>query len=419
MKKILTFMILLHFFGCAKSQDLLIRNAKIINVEDGTISENSSILISNGIITKISTDNIDSLNVTYRLINADGKYVIPGLIDGHVHTTSLPESQSINALQKTLRGGVTSIRDMGGDGILIKEWQMHQEELKIPTILSTSILAGSSWMNHDFRAKASAHGEAVGTSPWLKSVDKLEDIDIAVEMAKSYPVNGLKVYADISEDLLIAIVEEAKRRNIPVYSHATIYPTGPKEVVSAGVDVISHVERILTVLDSSIAPNYASDRTKNKVYTIDQLNDPRIEEILRIMSEKEIALDATLLISKIRGNQLGTTKTILPTVYGLTKKAYLTGVPIIAGTDQMINPSLEHPNLHEELRLLVEECELNPLEAIQSATIIPAKYFRLANLGQVKKGYVADLILLDMNPLEDIKNTTTVYKVIKHGKIID
>lgn len=410
---------LVLFFACAKGQDLVIQNAKIIDVENGTILEKSSILISNGNIAQISKEKIEAPNGEYYVISANGMYVLPGLIDGHVHTTSFPQSQSIDALQKTLRGGVTSVRDMGGDGILIKEWQTHQEELRIPTILSTSILAGSSWMNHDFRATASAHGETVGTSPWLKSVDNIEDIDIAVEMAKSYPVNGLKIYADVPEDLLISIVEKAKEISLPVYSHATIYPAGPKEVVSAGIDVISHVERILTVLDSSIAPSYATDRHKSKVYGLDQIQDPRIEDILKKMSEKEIALDATLLISKIRANQLGTTETILPTIYGLTKKANQMGVPIITGTDQMISPIQEYPNLHEELRLLVEECELSSLEAIQAATIIPAKYFRLGKVGQIKEGYIADMILLEMNPLEDINYSKTINKVIKHGKIID
>lgn len=400
------------------AQNLLIKNAKIIDVENGTISANSSILITNGTIVQISKNKIKAPSSDYKTINAKGYYVLPGLIDGHVHTTALPEDQSINALQKTLRGGVTAVRDMGGDGVRIKEWQTHRAELNIPTILSTCILAGSSWMNHDFRAKASAHGEALGTSPWLKSIDQFEDVDIAVEMAKAYPVNGLKIYADVPEDLLISIIETAKQKNLPVYSHATIYPTGPNEVVAAGVDVISHVERLLTVLDSAIAPSYAVDRNKSKTYSMDQLQDPRVEEVLKKMSEKEIALDATLLISKIRANQLGTSETMLPTVYALTQKANQMGVPMIAGTDQMISPDEECPNLHEELRLLVEECEFSPLEAVQAATIIPAKYFRLTKVGQVKEGYVADLILLEKNPLEDINYSKTINKVIKHGKVI-
>ena len=419
MKRIISIVVLLLFCGSAISQNLLIQNAKIINVEDGTVSKNVSVLITNGNIIEISKTRLKAPSSGYEVINAKGKYLLPGLFDSHVHTTALPESQSIDAMQKTLRGGVTTVRDMGGNGVRIKEWQSHQVELSIPTILSTCVLAGSSWMNYDFRAKASAHGKPVGTSPWLKSIDKIEDVDIAIELAKAYPVNGLKVYADVPEDLLLAIVEAAKRKKLPVYSHATIYPTGPKEVVAAGVDVISHVERLLTVLDSAIAPNYAVDRNKSKIYTKDQLQDPRIEEVLKKMSENEIALDATLLISKIRSNQLGNSETILPTVYTLTQKANQMGVPIIAGTDQMISPQEEYPNLHEELRLLVEECALSPLEALQSATLIPAEYFRLEKVGQIKEGYMADLILLEFNPLEDINHTKTIIKVIKNGKIID
>ena len=120
-----------------------------------------------------------------------------------------------------------------------------------------------------------------------------------------------------------------------------------------------------------------------------------------------------------RAHQLNTTETTLPVIYALTKKANQMGVPIIAGTDQMYSPLEPYPNLHEELRLLVEECDLSPLEAIQAATIRPAQYFRLDNVGKVKEGYRADLILLEKNPCENINFSKTIIKVIKNGKIID
>ena len=102
--------------------------------------------------------------------------------------------------------------------------------------------------------------------------------------------------------------------------------------------------------------------------------------------------------------------------FSMTKQIHDAGIGIMAGTDCPIFFLTPGRSLHQELAMLVE-AGLSPLEAIETATVRPAEYFNLQdNLGLVKEGYLADLVLLDANPLEDINNTLKINAVIKAGK---
>ena len=94
-------------------------------------------------------------------------------------------------------------------------------------------------------------------------------------------------------------------------------------------------------------------------------------------------------------------------------------IPLMAGTDTPLGYLTPGFSLHYELELMVE-CGLSELESLATATLQPAKYFRMQDsLGLVKKDYIADLILLNENPLEDIANTKDIFAVIKDGNFID
>ena len=96
------------------------------------------------------------------------------------------------------------------------------------------------------------------------------------------------------------------------------------------------------------------------------------------------------------------------------------GVTILAGTDAgsvLVYPGF---SLHEELRLLVVEAKLTPAEALRSATIAPARYFGMEReLGSISAGKIADLLLLDADPLADIRNSTRIFAVVQGGRLLD
>jgi imidazolonepropionase-like amidohydrolase len=100
----------------------------------------------------------------------------------------------------------------------------------------------------------------------------------------------------------------------------------------------------------------------------------------------------------------------------LVKRFNDEGIGLLAGSDIACEGGIPGFTLHEELKHLVDS-GLSPLQALQTATINPAKYFDLKSTGQIKENFKADLILLEKNPLKSIKNTLSINKVFKNGKV--
>ncbi|OEK02889.1 hypothetical protein BFP97_15755 [Roseivirga sp. 4D4] len=421
MKRLLTVLLLLSVFACGQAQDingLIISNISIVDLEKGSVVPNQSVKISEGRITQID-DIGHQAEDDFPVIDGTGKYLIPGLMDCHVHTTAGPPNVLISQLEKALKDGVTMVRDMGGDAVMINEWQ-KDENLEIPTIYTSAIFAGKSWMNNDRRALMSAHRTTPGTTAWLRSIDSTEKIDQYLDEAKAFGLNGIKVYADLTAEKLNKITDKASERDMIVYAHATVYPATPIEVVTSGVVSVSHSERLLTVLDEKVAQTYHLDQNNNRNYIPEDLNSQPVINLIDAMKQNNVALDATLLVSKIRSEQIGDNQdSRLKTVYALTRKIYEAGIMVLAGTDYMIERESGATNLHDELILLVEKAGLSNLDALRAATINPAEVFKLDGYGQVAIGKIADLVLLNSNPLDKIANTKDVFLVIKNGKRLD
>ena len=161
---------------------------------------------------------------------------------------------------------------------MIKEWQKN-ESLKIPSIYTSAIFAGKSWIDNDRRSLISSHRFTPGTTAWLRSVDSAEMIDEYLDEAIDFGLDGIKVYADLTSEMLNLITEKAKEKELPVYAHATVYPATPTEVINSGVISVSHSERLLTVLDEEVAATYHSDQNNKRVYSIQALKDERVTRV--------------------------------------------------------------------------------------------------------------------------------------------
>lgn len=406
--------ILPSILSAQKAEGLIISNVSIVDVVSGELTPRQTIIIKGNRILSI-VDSSSDLTLDYPVIDGSEKYIIPGLIDSHVHTTAGPPSILKDLLVKTLSSGVTLVRDMGGDVVVMHEW-VEDEKLQIPSIFTSAIFAGKSWINNDRRALMSAHRTIPGTTAWLRAIDDSEKVEQYVDDVKNFGIDGIKVYADLTANQLKWICKLANAKGIPVYAHATVYPATPLEVVGSGVLSVSHSERLLTVLDDNVATTYHSDQDNDRIYTPPELNDDRIKTLLAQMKENNVALDATLLVSKIKSERSGAENdTRLSTIYDLTKMAYEAGVTVLAGTDFMISPQSNMANLHEELSLLVEKAKLSNIDALRAATINPSNVFQLEGYGHVAVGKIADLVLLNSSPLEDIKNTRDISLIIKDG----
>ncbi len=348
-----------------------------------------------------------------------GMTVIPGLIDAHVHLTT--GAGNTAQIEQTLRfgllGGVTSVRDMAGDDIVLAELakRFHAATEAGPRIYFSTLVAGPQFFN-DPRTKSSAHGGVAGEVAWMRAVDEHSDIPAIVAAGKATGATGLKIYADLPASIVDRLVAEAHRQGLRVWSHSAIFPAKPGEVVQAGVDVVSHS---VYLGDEGMNPPLASYELARRGLGIDYAATPvegdAIAHLLQLMKDKGTILDETLFVTN--AGKRGDDDPVWRWTIAVTRRAHQIGVRLAAGTDSFGNPTRDAaPNIHEEMRLLVEKCGLTPLEAIEAATEGAARAIGIEkSYGMVEAGKTADLVILRDDPSTDIAKTKNIAAVIKGG----
>ncbi|WP_421918825.1 amidohydrolase family protein [Marinifilum sp.] len=387
-----------------KSQKtVFVKDAFIINMHSNENPRKGSVLIKDGRITSVSYDLNTPIPIGVEVIDANGKYLMPGLVDAHVHVTTGSEKDfdklkkySKDLLQKMLMGGITSIRDVGGKGKLLKVLQEESSmfEIESPKIYYSAFFAGPSY----YEKRKEKNFDAC-----TQSVDASTNVQEAMAKAKKAGATGVKLYAAIDPELLSKLAKEARKQGLGIWGHATVMSAKPMDAVNAGMEVMSHAEMLkweqCPSLSMSMLDNY------KKYYGKFKFDFPELDALFERMKEKNIILDATCYHGSVNG---------LKEAAIFTKKAHQMGVKVSAGTDYLGDQEL--PYLHNELEILVDSCAFTPFEALRSATIIAAETFKKQNeIGTIEKGKIADLLLLNSNPLENISNTKDIHTVIKEG----
>jgi imidazolonepropionase-like amidohydrolase len=400
---------------------ILLKNVTVIDGLGNPPKQSSFILIQGGKITGIYQAFPKKLLKSIKEVDLTGKYLIPGLLDAHVHLSSAPPDMIDTIMKFAFQSGITGVRDMGGDGIVLKELSQKasNKNLPVPRIYFSSVFAGKSWMQNDGRAKSSAHGFEPGNQDWLKSIDSQINISEAVQNAKKFGCAGIKIYADLSYELVQAIVEEARKVKIKVWSHAAIFPIKPRDAVKAGVNVLSHSEYLLYEGADIVPQTYHTQRNvpypdSTKVFS------QALFDLFAEMKKKNVFLDATLYVTQVRERMSSSNPQSVKAAkwtYQLTGLANKNGVKVIAGTDLMGMPGRDSiSNIHVEMKLLVTNAGFSPLEAIRAATYYNALAWGIENeFGSIDVGKIADLIVLDADPSVNIDNTKKIAIVIKNG----
>ncbi|HEX7325076.1 MAG TPA: amidohydrolase family protein [Rhodanobacteraceae bacterium] len=359
----------------------------------------------------------------------DGKYVIPGLIDAHVHITDAePDIAHYQTfLHALLLGGVTGIRDMAGDDRLLQflAEQANSDAFASPDIFYVALMAGPSFFKEDARAQDASKGEPLGFAPWMQAITAKTDIPLAVAEAKGTGATGIKLYANLPAALVKAIIPEAHRQGLRVWAHATVFPAKPGDLVDAGVDTLSHSPYLVW----QAAPRVPNDYKMRALGDFEHVKPdaPPILALFDAMKKHGAVLDATLLVFKNEAERhpqrVGAG--IMPWSYAVTRLAHARGVLIDAGTDDAgfpygkDGPELDRmPSVHQEMALLVEHAGFTPLQAIRAATQVGAMALgQAAKMGTVTPGKLANLVVLDADPTHDIHNTTKIDFVVKHGQV--
>ncbi len=397
-------------------------NATIIDVKNKKLSPEQTIIIRNNKMDRIVSGTIrlpDSIIV----INLHGKYVIPGLIDSHVHLATDPSEIKRPAIEEVLSrmlySGITSVRDMAGDARTLAGLSRDAivGDINSPDIYYAALMAGPEFFT-DPRTASSTQGGIDGEMPYMRAITDSSDLRLIVAEAKGSGATGIKLYANLSGELVKKVVAEANKQNIIVWAHAALFPAKPTEVVDAGVNVISHAPMLSYEVYENKDSIPAFWKNKENPDNSDgfwnsEEKKLNLHRLFNLMKEKGTILDATLSTYKNLGQENPKYKWEVQIGYSIVRQAHKEGVKISAGTD-----TDQKSFVQEEIKLLVNQCGFTPIEAIIAATEISAEAIGISDThGTIETGKAADLLILEKNPVNDINNIDSVFMVIKSGRI--
>lgn len=344
-------------------------------------------------------------------VRIDGRFVIPGLVNSHVHLATQARPREAEAyLRRELYSGVTAVRDMAGDVRLLSELKREAAsgEIVSPDIYYASLMAGPSFFA-DPRTQQAAQGFAPGTAPWMLAVTRQTELKTAVAAARGTGATAIKIYANLDASLVKAITAEAHRQNLLVWAHAAVFPASPLDVANSGVDVMSHASYLAYQPTGQIPPSYeARGAIDPRTWHVDEPT----EMLFQRMKENGTILDATVDVAFRQPSP----KWPGALVARVTREAHQRGVLISAGTDDDANWRDPDSALLFEISLLVHEVGMGPAEALRSATQIGARTFGAQDsMGTIETGKLANFVVLGSNPLENIANLHDVVEVVKRG----
>jgi hypothetical protein len=366
------------------------------------------------------------------IVDGEGQFLIPGLIDAHVHLVHMSDRTRVKGeefLPMFLGAGVTSVRSTGDTLEPQKRIALYVDEhpeLCPRVYLASPLIDGDPPVHAD-----------IGLA-----VTKAEQVVQLVEECKQAGVTSIKIYVGTPREIGQLAIDEGHRRGLVVTGHLGRYAA--QDAVADGIDCLEHIWGVIDF----IVPR---GETRGNV----NLNNTQAVQLIAAIKEHNVAVDPTLVIFRnaiLLGDQpefnrhpdnarapermrvswerllmegrfspdlLEVRRQEFQKYLELTGVLYRAGVTILAGTDApepFVCPGF---SLHQELELLVES-GIPPGAAINCATINNARILKQDKLlGSVEAGKLADLVLLHDNPLQDIRNTRSIVKVIRGGRVLD
>jgi len=432
----------------AATADLAITRVNVVNVESGRVLPDHTVLIEGNQIVRVGRSEDMSVPTDSRVVDGRGKYLIPGLVDTHVHVGWDEESLRLFAL--LVVNGVTTVREASGTGrereLVALRDRIEKGELLAPRLYVSGTAS---------RRNVERYGAA--------------DLPALVRTLSELGVDGIKIINLTVEDAVSAI-REARRLGLSVYGHTHLlqhpdFPFGlksyAKEAIAAGLSGVMHAASLTPTTRVGEAPAFTAAPTPEEEMAqltawfawysqvlVDGwlgMSDADLDELVEAMVTADVWLEPTLVVDDVEahreryrdhpgesyvgitvedlfGSGLPTEEEVLSRRAALARmgefvhRFRVRGGLVLAGSDNAPIPGV---GLAEELSVLVE-AGLTAAEALQAATSSPARAFGRANrIGTVEAGKLADLVLLSADPLEDVRNTKRVEGVVMNGRWLD
>jgi imidazolonepropionase-like amidohydrolase len=441
--------------ACTPPADLAIHDVTVIDAVNG-VRTGQTVVVDGGRIVRVgpTADAVKALET----IDGEGRFLIPGLWDFHVHLT-YDEAFTEAMPGLFLSYGITSIRDTGGvlEKVLPVVQTLRAEGATAPRVFFSGPLLDGEHVVYDGQDRPAL---AIGNP----------DVETArrnVAMLADAGVDFLKIYEMVTPEVFAALVEEANARGLPMDGHVPLSmlarDAGPHvqslehlrnlemDCAAGAESLLEERRRILDGWEEGPGGDLRSRlHSLQRLPAVADYDEARCSELFgSLMSTIQVPtlrLNGSSMVSPFdrpdwtdaldrlpddvatawreaterrRGTVPSADTTYAAWSLFLVGLMHDAGVPIGAGTDTPIGFSVPGYSLHSELEMLVR-AGLSPLEALHAATVRPAEFFGLTRaMGTVEEGRLADLVLLGANPLEDIANTRAVEAVVTKGVLLD
>jgi len=442
------------------SQDILITNVNIIDVEEGFVKKKMNIQIQEGIIKLISDKKIKP-NKNSRIIDGKDKYLLPGFIDSHAHVAMGPIEVNFDgevpelivkmidelpqiSSQLLLNHGITTARDPGG-----------KTEVTVKT--KNNIKEGKFQGPEFFVA-----GNILDTMTFknlVTTVSTKEDIELEIQRQYEAGVDYVKLYTSLDSSQTKIAIDEAKRLGIKTVAH--LMNTSWTQASNLGVDNIVHITPGSEVyIPEEHLTKYRESARFGAVgfykwFEYVDLESPEIKELIETLKRNHTSIDPTLIVfhATFFGNtpfyknnpmikELPSTfvenwrttfnfnigwnqnhfeeaQKTWTKIQQFVKLLHDNGILLTAGTDANNPWIVPGDSFHQEL-ILLKDCGLSNQEVLKIATLNGAKLLNIEDrIGTIEEGKEADLVLLNSNPMEDIQNTRDINHIILDGKLVE
>ncbi|MFN2446769.1 MAG: amidohydrolase family protein [Vicinamibacterales bacterium] len=414
---------------------IVIRDVTVIPMTRTPPIERAMVIIQGERITSVGPASEFAAPRDARVIDGRGRYLVPGFIEMHAHLSKTRAS----SLGLFVVNGVTTLRDLGGDHEELLQWR---RDVRAGRRVGPSLLLAGPYL------EATRNIERMRKDPPEARIEPFERTRVAVgspdearrivASLAAKEIDAVKVRTVQDRETYLALNEAANEHGLPLVGHVSGIP--PQVVLEAGQDGIEHnfypstesmsreerlvlwrrfAEKGIAVVPTLITLREGAFTPSERLQAIVDDDDGKLDSRRRYLSKyliddwREQVLEAT-------NERQGLLRNVWESAVRDTREMHEAGMDVLAGSDVAVLNIFPGFSLHDEMALLVQEIGMSAADVLEGATSRAAKFLRIADrVGTVEAGKIADLVLLDANPLEDIRNTRQIEAVVLRGTLFD